>query len=651
MTLSELFTSLNAPSLQERLGIFRKELLSRAVEVILTKPSRVVVSAHEATLTIDHAHSSDDGPFERAHEALQHAASLITFIHDMLFPSLPSKDMFATQLAGPLAQALVKNVLRPSIPRTGSLEGIPDFLKVSKHAAQVEESLFKMGLRSGDIREWAQSAPTHYERRRKEDLVQHVREAILEHDGRAVAVTRPIVRKEHDGKADEEEGDPWGLEQSVPADLPKPKAQTQPLTPPADPYTIGEPNPSSPPENTEADGWGFDDEEPESAEPAKPHGTAPPQGDTSEDEPDVEVYARTSQSEGATSERSGGTSHPTELLSAPHSDAEVVNATQSSEESDPWDDPWGEQEEEAKAGKQEPAPTSPSKSPAPTVSPTKAPESLASLKPAPQEMISPVMLNAAPAVVETPPSPAPKTPAPRVARGLERFAQKNRGSPSPTPSKFSSPVVSNSPSVPFPPASATQASSPSSSASPSKPNAPLPNPQMSPPKRYATPPAPFSASEAPKIAAPVTPAMRRAQQQSNLTSQRPASPLGATHTHPAHGTSGSSPATSPTSNRRNMLQQDNQSSVGSASGLFGPGGGHPRYEDVRGGYAGSDVGSQVGSQVGIQARPESPVRKPETAAAKEDPTTETYMISKKAQNILALAEDALKEGKELVTSK
>jgi hypothetical protein len=38
-------------------------------------------------------------------------------------------------------------------------------------------------------------------------------------------------------------------------------------------------------------------------------------------------------------------------------------------------------------------------------------------------------------------------------------------------------------------------------------------------------------------------------------------------------------------------------------------------------------------------------------AAKQEPATETYMVSTKVQKILALAEDALKEGKELALSK
>ncbi|KAJ1306749.1 hypothetical protein OPQ81_007735 [Rhizoctonia solani] len=592
VTLPELFTSLKSSSLQEHLSTFRKDVLARALEPVLTKPSRLVVSRQEATLTIDHGTASDTlSPTQQAQEALQHTKSIIAFLHDALFPVLPSKETFAAQLAGPIAQALVKHVLRASIPRSGSPKDIPDFIHVTKRAAEVEEALFNMGLRSGEVREWAQAAPLHYERRRREDLVQHARSAVLEHDGTAVVVTR-IIAAEEEGKEaaqDEAEDDPWAFEEPAPVTAPSaptiatsaPRSQSpatgpseQPASAPAPVtpagYAVGEPpKPTSPPptEEAEEDGWGFD-EELETTEPQKaPNSMAGPdsaRGDTSEDEPDVEVYAGTSQSEAETSERSGVGSHRTELLSAPQSDAEIVNTTQSSEESDPWDDdPWAEPEEEAKE-ESEPVSVPPSKSPAPTLSPTNAPES---------------------------PKPKPASP-------------KNRGSGP------SSPAVSNSsPSASFPPSAfgtAPSSAFPTSAAghaSPSKSNQPLPSSQ-----------APFSPPEPPKIAPPVTPAMRRAQQQAKIGGQNPM------RTASGHS---ASPLASPTKRWNTLPHDDRSSDVGSVSGLFGPDSNHRSPKQT----------------VGVP---------PPTT--KQEPTTETYMVSTKAQKILALAENALREGKELVLS-
>ncbi|CCO28410.1 hypothetical protein BN14_02405 [Rhizoctonia solani AG-1 IB] len=234
----------------------------------------------------------------------------------MLFPALPSKEIFAAQLAGPIAQALVKHVLRPSIPRSGSLHDIPDFLRVTEQAAKVEDKLFSMGFRSGEVREWAQAAPSHYERLRREDLVQHARSAVLEHDGTAVVVTRIIARKEENTKYNQDQtgDDPWAFEEPAPAvessvpiiATPAPKSQPQsatdatehleatPVPPSSTGYAAGEPpKPTSPsPEDTEEDGWGFDDEELDTAQPEKAPEDAPgphsARGDTSEDEPDAE---------------------------------------------------------------------------------------------------------------------------------------------------------------------------------------------------------------------------------------------------------------------------------------------------------------------------------------------------------------------------
>ncbi|KAF8677565.1 Centromere/kinetochore Zw10 [Rhizoctonia solani] len=669
VTLSELLASLQESSLKEHLSTFRKDVLVRALEPVLVKPSRLILSTQEATLTIDHSPGASDAssPIQQAQEALQNTRSLITFIHDMLLPALPAKDIFAIQLAGPISQALVKHVLRASIPRSGSLRDIPDFLRVTEQAAKVEGELFAMGFRSGDVREWTQAAPLHYERLRREDLVQQARGAVLEHDGTAVVVTRTVSREEEKNglSHDEAEDDPWAFEEPTPAvaqsvpiiATPAPKPQPQPAPSPiehseATPAPlhstgdkVGEPSKptSPPPEDAEEDGWGFDDEELDTTQPQKITDSAPgpesSRGDTSEDEHDVEVYARTSQSEAEASERSGGTSHPTELLSAPQSDAEIVNATtQSSEESDPWDDdPWGESGEETKV-ESESVSIQSSELPAPTHSPTRAPGQSQS-KP-----VSPIARASPPAVVEVPPSPAAKAPA-RVARGLERFAQKNRGSGA------SSPAVSNaSPIASFPPASAF-GTAPSSAfptsavghASPSKPNQSLPGPNST---------AAFSPPEPPKIAPPVTPAMRRAQQQSKSTT-------------PKHGKSVSgysaSPLGSPTKKWNALPQDDLSSSVGSISGLFGPDSNQRRYAGSEvGSQIGSVVGSQVGggSQVGVGSQvgtftsaisPEQPTPAP-GLAAKQEPVTETYMVSTKAQRILALAEDALKEGKELVLS-
>ncbi|KAF8757795.1 Centromere/kinetochore Zw10 [Rhizoctonia solani] len=653
VTLSELLASLQESSLKEHLSTFRKDVLVRALEPVLVKPSRLILSTQEATLTIDHSPGASDAssPIQQAQEALQNTRSLITFIHDMLLPALPAKDIFAIQLAGPISQALVKHVLRASIPRSGSLRDIPDFLRVTEQAAKVEGELFAMGFRSGDVREWTQAAPLHYERLRREDLVQQARGAVLEHDGTAVVVTRTVSREEEKNRLshDEAEDDPWAFEEPTPAvaqsvpiiATPAPKPQPQPAPSPighseATPAPLhstddkfGEPSKptSPPPEDAEEDGWGFDDEELDTTQPQKITDSAPgpesSRGDTSEDEHDVEVYARTSQSEAEASERSGGTSHPTELLSAPQSDAEIVNATtQSSEESDPWDDdPWGESGEETKV-ESESVSIQSSELPAPTHSPTRAPGQSQS-KP-----VSPIARASPPAVVEVPPSPAAKAPA-RVARGLERFAQKN-------PSFPPASAFGTAPSSAFPTSAVGHAS-------PSKPNQSLPGPNST---------AAFSPPEPPKIAPPVTPAMRRAQQQSKSTT-------------PKHGKSVSgysaSPLGSPTKKWNALPQDDLSSSVGSISGLFGPDSNQRRYAGSEvGSQIGSVVGSQVGggSQVGVGSQvgtftsaisPEQPTPAP-GLAAKQEPVTETYMVSTKAQRILALAEDALKEGKELVLS-
>ncbi|KAG8684796.1 hypothetical protein FRC09_015141, partial [Ceratobasidium sp. 395] len=510
-------------------------------------------------------------------------------------------------------------VVLPHVTR--SLKDVPDFLRVASHASEVEEVLNKLGLRSGDVKEWAQGAPGHYERRRREDLVQQVRNVVLERDNTTVPIKRVVVREENQGANNGAAEDPWAFDKvaqkPAPPDVPVIAAPTPRnlVQPPSEatlrvvdqPPRIITPPSASPLDLPEVDGWGFDDDEPVN---------------TSGDEPDVEVDAGTSQSEGAgtgasaSGSGSEATSQGAELLSPPHSDAEVVNAAQSGEESDPWDDPWADQaEEEAEAETtKEQVPPSPSKSPAPTLSLTNTdpPPSPPKEVPAPKAETLP-----APSVVETPPSPAMHAPSPRVARGLERFAQKNRGTPSPTPSKFSSPVVSNaSPTVSHvsssafgtAPSSAYPQSatySPTSYDSPPKPYSSLPNsdPYGSPINSLASLPAAASiiSNKPPTIAPPITPAMRRAQQQAKLASGSGASDI---------GSASSSVVGSPPRNGR----------------------GHgPR------GSTGSGI--TIFTQNGNQSAPGSPERKTTILPpAREAPTIETYLISRRAQKVLGLAE-------------
>ncbi|QRV74043.1 centromere/kinetochore protein zw10 [Ceratobasidium sp. AG-Ba] len=651
VTLSELFGSLKPQSLQEHLAGFRKDILAKAVEPLLKRPSRINLSrrnpglapVHNETLTIQHTSESELTPsasFQHAHDSLSHTTELVNFLHLTLFPALPSSSTFTGQLAGPIAQAIISHVLRPAIPRTGSLERVPDFLRLATHASEVEERLNQLGLRSGDVREWAQGAPGHYERRRREDLVQHVREVVLERDNAAVAVKRTITH-EHKKSADTgEEDDPWAFEEpaSKPTlpDVPVIAAPTpRNLAQPASEATlrvVDQPPrlvtpPTAPPlELPEVDGWGFDDDEPTH---------------TSEDEPDVEVDAGTSQSEGAgtgtsaSGSGSGDTSHPTELLSAPHSDAEIVNATQSGEESDPWDDdPWADQPEETAETEKSKAealvvPPSPAKSPAPTLSPAKQ---LVPLDPPNLTFVPRIETPPTPALVETPPSPAVHAPSPRVARGLERFAQKNRGTPSPTPSKFSSPIISNaSPTVSHVsssmfgtapssalPQSATYGSPTTSYHSPPNPHASLPNIYGSPSKSLASLPAAASiiSNKPPTIAPPITPAMRRAQQQAKLASGSRGSDVGS----PSSSVAGSPP--------RKGRGHEPRDSTGSGI-RFG-------------------VTETYGGNRSVPGSPER--RATVLPTAREEPATETYMVSRRAQKVLGLAEDALKEGKELVST-
>ncbi|KAG8678618.1 hypothetical protein FRC08_017636 [Ceratobasidium sp. 394] len=111
--------------------------------------------------------------------------------------------------------------------------------------------------------------------------------------------------------------------------------------------------------------------------------------------------------------------------------------------------------------------------------------------------------------------------------------------------------------------------------------------------------------------------MRRAQQQAKLASGSGASDV---------GSASSSVVGSPPRNGRGHGPRD---STGSGIRLFGVG----------------------GSQNGNHSVPASPERRTTVLApAKLEPTIETYLVSRRAQKVLGLAEDALREGRELVST-
>ncbi|KAI9456935.1 hypothetical protein HD554DRAFT_2177861 [Boletus coccyginus] len=279
--LSAVLSSLSSSSLSAHMASLRRDITTHYMEHTLDHPTCLSFSQepdqfgslihrlqrHPSLSSTDHGTTS-----------LGDLSRVLEFMNDKLFPCLPQSQRatFPRSLAKPLTTVIMTRLLIPSLP--SKLDALPTFLELTRASVDFETK-YIVGLLKGDtvdreIRNWVDNVCAHYERGRRQLILDDVRETILASVSRpkdtfsaelvaaAINVTRPSVEpspaapvaidkwnlnnsrisKTDSSGSSIDAGDAWGFDDAV----------EEPEEPPAPVSKEPEPDPN--------EAWGWNDE-------------------------------------------------------------------------------------------------------------------------------------------------------------------------------------------------------------------------------------------------------------------------------------------------------------------------------------------------------------------------------------------------------
>jgi centromere/kinetochore protein ZW10 len=313
---------------------------------------------------------------------LKNVAAILDFLDVHLFAALPPSHVasFKKTLCKPITAALLQQFLISHIP--SSLVALPSYLHLVRQAKELEEKyIVKMlgqDLRDREIETWADAVSSHYERKRRAQILEGARQMILRQDGSLqirigvdllnhppTPLPGSVPATQSSGScskvAQDVNGDAWGLEGEESGDTDDIVSATE-----------------------EEDAWGFDDAptEPQLATPEVP----------AEPNPTIDTLA---EPEAATDDSAWGWDDESEEPNPPVTTSPRASSSENGAECD--DDPWGES----------PGPSPPPSAPVPAPKPASRLEKLASkakAKATPQH--SPPTVRGSPTAVARQPPPA-----------------------------------------------------------------------------------------------------------------------------------------------------------------------------------------------------------------------------------------------------
>jgi centromere/kinetochore protein ZW10 len=272
LSLSDVLASHSEEYLSRNLTSLRKEIFTSLIDPVLTsKHTAVHIDSQNESISFDlsNSSSSQSHPFDSLR-------TLVSFLSQNLIAVLPTTlgSQFSSQLFQYLSTSILTLLLKPSIPN--SQDSLPSFLSLATEAVNFESELAELGARTKDVTEWAVSLPTHYERKRRQDILETARrlvESRVEADKEGVrieleeSVPEPTTAEgkkpeaspfvsgsslpDSDNAFASAGEDAWGFEEEVEPEPPtkEVKAETDP--------------------EPEADGWGWDESAPNDNNPAE----------------------------------------------------------------------------------------------------------------------------------------------------------------------------------------------------------------------------------------------------------------------------------------------------------------------------------------------------------------------------------------------
>jgi len=285
--LSAVLSSLSSSSLSAHMTSLRRDITTHCMEHTLDHPIRLSFS-QEPDQFGSFIHRMQRHPSlsstDHGTTPLGDLSRILEFMSDKLFPCLPQsqRDTFPRSLAKPLTTAIMTRLLIPLLP--SKLDALPTFLELTRTSVDFETK-YIVGLLKGDtvdreIRNWVDNVCAHYERGRRQRILDDVRETILASVSRpkdtfsaelvtATNITQPSVEpsppvpvttdkwnlndsrisKTDSSGSSIDAGDAWGFDDAV----------EEPEEPPA---PVSKPNSDSlkEPEPDPNEAWGWNDE-------------------------------------------------------------------------------------------------------------------------------------------------------------------------------------------------------------------------------------------------------------------------------------------------------------------------------------------------------------------------------------------------------
>ena len=332
LTLSSIMSSLAPASLASHLATLRRDLTTHYLRFTVSQPASVsLTTGKDATGTPEHTLTLYPSPpnTEDRSQRLENLASVFDFLQHELFPALPPTQAasFKQSLCKPLTTALLQHFLIPLLP--SSLNALPAFIDLVQQAVGLEGKyvidMLGQDTRDREVQAWADGIATHYERKRRAEMLEQAREVIIKDDeGRRIHVE--VILEETSNavpevvpEQPEEQESAWGFEEEqVATGSSKEEAITAREE---DGWGFEEPT-------EDPDGWGFDDEpaEPEPEPEPVPQPSLPPapEPEASQEEDPADAWGWNEGDEPVDDEGDGTSTSPeTDTSSA-------------------WDDPWAD---------------------------------------------------------------------------------------------------------------------------------------------------------------------------------------------------------------------------------------------------------------------------------------------------------------------
>ena len=190
--LASIFSSCSTTSLSEHLAILRRDIDAYYIRHLLSQPASLTHSfAKDISGVLSHRLSllSPSSASEDLSMRLENLMSLLDFLDTHLFAILPPPHAtnFKKTLCKPVTSALLQQFLVSLLP--SSLSAMPLYLRLVKQAEALEEkyliSLLGQDPRDREIKTWTDSVSSHYERKRRAQILEGARQMILREDDRA----------------------------------------------------------------------------------------------------------------------------------------------------------------------------------------------------------------------------------------------------------------------------------------------------------------------------------------------------------------------------------------------------------------------------------------------------------------------------------